>query len=381
MTIRRRYLAIAAFASVAAWGALLAVPRDIAAKPVPVRLSDQEFWTTAVTFSEPGGTFRSSGAIRSDNLISNETSFHQVIPALQSAVGRGAYLGVGPEQNFTYIVALKPKIAFIIDIRRENMLLHLMYKALVETSMDRVDFLSRLFARPRPVGVGQDSTAKALFEAFRPVSTSADLAEATLRTVFDRLESVHRFTLSREDEISIKDAYDAFCRGGPDIRWDSSGDSWIPTYVDLMAQTDRQGRSHAYLASEENFRVLKGYETSNRIVPLVGDFSGDKTLRAVGRYLKSHHETVTAFYTSNVEGYLFQSDRWLKFVTNVSTLPIDAHSTFIRTHFTATRFTGRRPEYETTTVVDPIRELVQAFTRGDLRSYYDILWRPQPRTR
>src|SRR5206468_6173588 len=99
--------AIAAFASVAAWGALLAMPRDIAAKTVPVRLSDQEFWKTVMTFSEPGGAFRSSGAVRSDNLISNETSFQQVIPALWSAVRRGAYLGVGPEQNFTYIAALK----------------------------------------------------------------------------------------------------------------------------------------------------------------------------------------------------------------------------------------------------------------------------------
>jgi hypothetical protein len=381
MTIRRRFLAIAAITSVAAWGALLAVPRDIAAETVPVRLSDQEFWKTVVNFSEPGRAFRSSGAVRSDNLISNETSFQQIIPDLWSAVGRGAYLGVGPEQNFTYIGALKPKIAFIIDIRRENMLLHLMYKALVEMSTDRVDFLSRLFARPRPAGVGHESTARALFEAFRPVSTSAELAEATLRTVFDRLERVHRFTLSREDEISIKDAYDAFCRGGPDIRWDSSGDSWIPSYADLMAQTDGQRRPHAYLASEEKFRVLKEYETNNRIVPLVGDFSGDKTLRAVGRYLKNHRETVTAFYTSNVEGYLFASDRWLKFVTNVSMLPIDSHSTFIRTHFRATRFTGGRPEYETSTVVDPIRELVQAFARGDLQSYNDILWRPQPRTR
>src|SRR5882672_12912515 len=330
-----------------------------AADTLPSQLSDDAYWKMITSLSEPDGYYQYTV------ITSNETAYQEVLPQLTKSIAPGGtYLGVGPEQNFTYIAALKPKIAFIIDIRRENMLLHLMYKALVEISVDRVDFLSRLFARQRPVGVGHDSTAQALFEAFRPVSTSADLAEATLRTVFDRLERVHRFTLSREDEISIKDAYEAFCRGGPDIRWDSSGDSWIPSYVDLMAETDRQGRSHAYLASEENFRVLKEYETSNRIVPLVGDFSGDKTLRAVGRYLKNHHETVTAFYTSNVEGYLFQSDRWLKFAMNVSTLPIDAHSTFIRTHFSATRFTGGRPEYRTFTVVDPIRELVQAFTRG-----------------
>ena len=52
----------------------------------------------------------------------------------------GVYLGVGPDQNFTYILALQPKIAFIIDIRRQNMLQHLMYKALIEISKDRADF-------------------------------------------------------------------------------------------------------------------------------------------------------------------------------------------------------------------------------------------------
>ena len=63
------------------------------------------------------------------------------------------------------------------------------------------------------------------------------------------------------------------------------------------------------------------------------------------------------------------------------TLPIDERSTFIRTHFTATRFTRGRPEYETSTVLDPIEPLVSAFTRGDLRSYGGVLWRPQAPTR
>ena len=112
-----------------------------------------------------------------------------------------------------------------------------------------------------------------------------------------------------------------------------------------------------------------------------GDFSGNKALRAVGLYLKKHDVAVAAFYTSNVEGYLFGSDRWLKFVTNVSMLPIDEHSTFIRTHFTATRFARGRPEYETSTVLDPIGQLVSALKRDDLRSYGDVLWRPRAQTR
>src|SRR2546421_13122442 len=81
----------------------------------------------------------------------------------------GVYIGVGPEQNFTYIVALKPKIAFILDIRRQNMIEHLMYKALFELSFDRSEFLARLFSRPRPADLPKDPDIAVLFNAFRAV--------------------------------------------------------------------------------------------------------------------------------------------------------------------------------------------------------------------
>src|SRR6185295_14679258 len=120
---------------------------------VPSKLSDSVFWKLVTDISEPGGSFRS------DNFVSNETTYQWVIPdLLRTTKPGGVYLGVGPDQNFTYIVALKPKIAFIFDIRRQNMLTHLMYKAIIEASSDRADFASRLFSRPRPPGVDTSST-------------------------------------------------------------------------------------------------------------------------------------------------------------------------------------------------------------------------------
>jgi hypothetical protein len=366
MTVRRPYVAIVTSVAVALLGSWLGIRFYGATQAWPATLSDREFWDMVVSFSEPGQAFRSWWAVRTDNLISNEQSFQQVIPGLQNAAHRGAYIGVGPEQNFTYITALKPTIAFIIDIRRENMLLHLMYKALAELSTDRVEFLSYLFARPRPTGLGTDSTAQALLDAFRPAPCSEKLANANLRTVFDRLERVHGFTLSRGDESHIKDANEAFCAGGPDIRWDSSGDSWIPSYADLMVETDPRGRHDSFLASEELFRILKRYETANRIVPVVGDFGGDRAIRAVGRYLKNHDATVATFYTSNVEGYL-RDDGPTKFIANVSALPLDEHSTFIRTIFKTVGYAQTRPEYETSTVTDSIIGWVNAFKTRERR--------------
>jgi hypothetical protein len=89
---------------------------------LPASLTDEEFWNMITTFSEPDGYFPS------DNLLSNESGYQRVIPTLLKTLKPGGvYIGVGPEQNFTYIVALQPKMAFIVDIRRQNMLEHLFY--------------------------------------------------------------------------------------------------------------------------------------------------------------------------------------------------------------------------------------------------------------
>src|SRR5262245_35854814 len=101
-------------------------PRPPVADTLPAHLTNEEFWKMVTDFSEPGGYFRS------ENLLSNESAYQTVIPALRKTLSSGGvYLGVGPEQNFTYIVALEPKMAFVVDIRRQNMLEHLLYKALM----------------------------------------------------------------------------------------------------------------------------------------------------------------------------------------------------------------------------------------------------------
>src|SRR6266581_6922104 len=131
------------------------------AAELPAQLTDEAFWQLVTEFSEPSGRFPS------DNFVSNELATQRVLLDLtKSRKASGAYVGVGPEQNFTYIVALQPKIAFIVDIRRQNMIEHLMYKALIELSADRVEFISRLFSRPKPGDLDKNSEIAALFEAF-----------------------------------------------------------------------------------------------------------------------------------------------------------------------------------------------------------------------
>ena len=295
---------------------------------LPARLADQEFWKISSDFAEPNGSFRS------DNLLSNEVWLQYVIPDLARTAKPGrVYMGVGPEQNFTYIAALKPKMAFIVDIRRGNLDLHLMYKALFELSADRAEFVSRLFSRTRPDGLGQKSTAAEIFAAYSTSDTSETLYRENLKAIQDRLVTTHRFALSPDDLQGIEYVYHAFYSFGPELQYSSTGGFGgreQPTYADLMRATDAEGQTRGYLSTEETFAFLKDFETKNLLVPIVGNFAGPKAIRAVGKYLKKKGATVSAFYLSNVEQYLRQDGIWSEFCSNVATLPLDETSTFIR---------------------------------------------------
>jgi len=351
------------------------------AEELPTRLSDEAFWKLVTDFSEPGGRFVS------DNFVSNELGTQRVLSKLmQGRIADGAYLGVGPEQNFTYIVALKPKISFIIDIRRQNMIEHLMYKALIELSADRAEFLSRLFSRARPAELNQDSSVAALFDAFRDAEPDPQMFQENLAAIKERLGTGHGFKLTMEDEGSLEYVFRAFYVGGTNLGYPGPNQAIrraavriLPTYEELMLDTDEQDQLRSYLATEENFLTLQQLEKNNLIVPLVGDFAGPSAIRSVGAYLKDHGATVTAFYTSNVEQYLFMNaEEWKSFYRNVSMLPVNSRSVFIRPLIN----TGTdgysasplfRPGFHWDTLLVSIADLVDAFSSGMIQSYFDVI--------
>jgi hypothetical protein len=299
-----------------------------AGETLPAQLTDQEFWKISSDFSEADGFFRS------DNLLSNEIWLQRVIPELLTTVKTpSVYMGVGPEQNFTYIAALRPRMVFLVDIRRGNFDLQLMYKALFEMSADRAEFVSKLFSKKRPEGLDRSSSSMEIFAAYHGVETSETLFKENLKAIDDLLVTKHHFALSDGDLQGIEYVYHAFFSFGPALNYSSTGGfggRYQPTYADLMAATDEAGQSRSFLANEENFLVLKTLETKNLMVPVVGNFAGPKAIRAVGEYVKTRGATVSAFYLSNVEQYLYQDRIWTTFCHNVATLPLDATSTFIR---------------------------------------------------
>jgi hypothetical protein len=351
-----------------------------AADTLPERISDSAFWTLVEDISEPGGTFES------DNWISNETGVQTVIPRLKQLTRpEGVYLGVGPEQNFTFIATMRPKIAFIIDIRRQNTVEHLTYKALFEMSATRADFVSRLFSRGRPAGLTERSSAAELFRAYSSAPPDDEAFRNNLQAVKQLLLGTHKFALTAEDAQNIERVLTVFRTFGLAVNYNSGGSSQVaaglPSYAELMTATDSDGRENSYLATEENYRIVRDLQRRNLIVPVTGDFGGPKAIRAVGKYVKDHNATVTAFYVSNVETYLFRVSSGRldastnggakNFYDNVAALPLDSSSTFIRSWNGV--FGPMPPGGMPYTVLSSMPEMLTAMKDGRIETFRDVI--------
>ena len=358
----------------------LVVPSLGAADTLPTQISDEAFWKMIEDFSEDGGFFTS------ENFSSNELGYQTLIPKLQGIVKPGGvYMGVGPEQNFQYIAGLKPKIAFIIDIRRQNMIQHLMYKAAFEMSANRADFLSVIFSRKRPEGLGETSTPEQLFTAYRDAARDETLQETNRQAIKDLLIRKHGFKLTAEDELTFDHVFDVFSAFGVTLNYSSNVDGQGRAtpgrggpnnveYADLMVIADDNGVNRSYFASEDSFQFVKQMEQKNLVVPIVGNFGGSKAIRAVGGYLREHDAVVGAFYLSNVEQYLFRPQVGppihTQFYRNVGTLPLDASSTFIRS---GNRQLGGRGGL--TPMMSPILEILTEFKQERINSQADVISR------
>jgi hypothetical protein len=348
-----------------------------AADSLPAQLPDGEFWKLAEILSEPEVFFPG------ENYVSNEAKYADTLGQLQRRVkSGGVYIGVGPEQNFNHIAATQPKIAFIVDIRRQNALEHLMYRALFEMCPDRADFLSRLFSRKRPQLRSGDASIRQLMEVFATMPENGAAFEQNLKEIRTRLVQEHGFELTDNDIQAIAKIPKIFSQWGPGANYASDGplgqgvangtNKAFPTYSGLMTAADKDGLIRSYLANEDSYRFIRNMQMKGLIVPVVGDFGGPKAIRSIGQYLKDHGATVTTFYTSNVESELLQPVKlppgreiknggWKAFMANVASLPLDLDSVFLR--WARTNQPG---------IVVPILDTIQADKDGAIKTLGDL---------
>jgi hypothetical protein len=252
--------------------------------------SSATFAAQIAALSEPGGYFDT------DNLLSNERSYQQVFPELERRnVRGGAYVGVGPDQNFSYIAGIRPSIAFIVDIRRDNLLLHLLFKALFDQAPSRIEYLALLFGRPVPADLTgwRDSPIDRLAQYYNRPAVDVKALDST-RLRLDGVIKGFGVPLSAEDLATIDRFHRRFIDGGLALQFESAGrppQSYYPTYENLLLETDGAGRQRNYLASEESCQFIKSLQARDRVIPVVGDLSGPEALTGLGRMLTERGES------------------------------------------------------------------------------------------
>lgn len=335
-------------------------------------LTDSAFAALSARISGPGGYFDS------DNLISNEAGYLKVVDALQRlGVRGGAYVGVGPDQSFSYIATIRPDIAFMVDIRRDNLLQHLLLKALIQRAPTRVQFLAGLTGRPAPADTtGWRARDVDDVVAYIDATPRDSATVAALRPEIEDAVRSYRIPLTDEDLATVRRFHQAFISQGMGLRFTSAGRGprpWYPTYRQLVTETDMAGRQASYLSSAERYRVVRELELANRVVPVVGDLSGDHAVRELGVVLREMGLKLTAFYTSNVEFYLWRAGTFRKWVANLATLPATSNAVVIRSYFP--NFRRRLPSALPGSLSTQMLQPVDTVVRVPFASYYELVRR------
>jgi hypothetical protein len=338
---------------------------------LPTKIADAEYWKTINDLAEPGGYFRIP-----DNFTSNEIEVGWLFSRLQETkVNGGVYLGVGPEQNLSYIASIRPRMAVLFDIRRQAMVQHQLFKAIFELSPDRADFIQMTFAKPRPAKLDSTTEIRAMWDAFWYIPTDTALARKNYTRIVDHLTKTHGFTFTEYEMQMMKNVYDAFIAYGPVITTNggqNGGRQPANTFADMTGYSyDSNNQPRSFLSSEDNYRYVRNMHLNNLILTVTGDFGGPKAIRAVADYLKARNAVVSAFYVSNVEQYLFMDGKASAFYANVATLPIDDKSVFIRPY--SMRNYARDGGYGTTNSLCPIGGFLRAVNAGRVYSNNDAL--------
>jgi hypothetical protein len=349
----------------------------VAAQDAAPALSDSAFAALVARISEPGGYFDS------DNLISNESSYLHVLGAMRRiGVTGGAYVGVGPDQNFSYMAQVRPRVAFIIDIRRDNLLQHLLFKALFEMSRNRVEYLALLTGRAVPNDVAKWSRRR-ITEIVDFIDKSApdpDQFETTRGAVRAKIRRYGVPVTPAELEV-ISHIQQAFFDAGLDLKFTSLGRApreYYPNLRKLLLEKDLTGKQANYLASEDDFQYLKSLEARNLVIPVVGNLAGPHALREIGRVMTERGEKLSVLYVSNVEFYLMREGTFDAFAASVRTLPYNAHSVIIRSYFGG-GFYGSHPQgvpgYFSTQLLQTVDSFAQEAARGGYATYNDLVYK------
>ncbi|MCA9640560.1 MAG: hypothetical protein H6718_04600 [Polyangiaceae bacterium] len=329
--------------------------------------SPRQFTEQFSTFSEGDRYFFS------DNYISNETSYLQIADDLEPR--GGAYIGVGPEQNFTYIARTRPEVAYIVDIRRGNALLHLMYKAVFHQARNRSEFVARLIGREAAIEEPKGASLGQVLQSGAGAKPSPEEFERVHAALLKYIQGDLGVSLSSKDLETLRDTHGAFAKQGLDLRFElhQKNGRHYPSLRELL-EAKSEGGTGSFLGSADEFAFLRDMQEQHRIVPIVGDFAGDQALAKIAEELERRKLTVSVFYTSNVEQYLMEPETWKRWVRNIQALPSSDHSQFIRCYLDQGRHHPKQLKgHRTATVLQPFSRFKAEQSKHGYKSFWQLV--------
>jgi hypothetical protein len=286
-------------------------------------------------------------------------------------------VGVGPDQNFSYIARVRPRYAFILDIRRQNMLQHLLFAALLARADDPYQYLCLLFSRscPSTTPEGARRGIELTLQAVERAPSSEATFAANLKAVYHHIGGPLQLSLRAEDRGHIHNIYRTFFEEQAELRFSTFGRpaSYHPTFRRLLMARSPSGRFGSFLDSPEDYRFVRDLSRSQRIVPVVGDFGGPHALRAIGGWVRAHGLTVSAFYTSNVEFYLMRNHAFERFVANLRELPSRPESVLIRACFDYGRsHPAELPGHRSVLLLQRLPRFLELYDAGSYTNDWDV---------
>ncbi len=316
----------------------------------------------------------------SDNLISNEESYLHVAEQLQRLVPEGrAYIGVGPEQTFTYVALTRPAIAFVVDIRRGNLLQHLVFKAMFAKADNRGCFVRLMLGKPCDPDTepGPDAGIEQVLAHGEAGPPSEETCDQVHQDLMDHVRSEIRVDVSAEDRRWLQEAHHAFCDQGLDMSYQLHVKTRprFPSFRDVLTATTLDGKHLSFLASADAYRFVRRMQAAGRIVPVVGDLSGKHALAGIARYLEKAQIPLGLLYTSNVEEYLLYEKsgrRWRRWIDNVAALPTDEDSILLRSYMSQSQ---RHPRHVDGFLSVHVMQRIGTYLEREQKRYSKFWWK------
>jgi hypothetical protein len=271
-------------------------------------------------------------------------------------------------------------VAFIVDIRRDNLLLHLFLKAVFERAETRLEYLCLLYARrcpkdPEPWRARPVEDLIGYIDGQPSDTTWRRESEADLFGVV----TTFGVEISDEERTTLQRLHAEFVDQGLDLQFSSYGrraPTVFPTVRELYLERDLSGVRQSFLADHRAFTAVRRLQLGDRIIPVVGDLGGEHAVRAIGRWLSARRVPVSVFYLSNVEFYLLRQGTFDRFVANLRSLPTAPGTALVRSYFsvqTGMSHPEQRPGHLSVQLLQRVDRFLDVVRQPDSLSYWRLL--------